>query len=83
MKTLFRKLYCYFLSVLRQFYLREGKKQKLNRFTKMVKRKSNELELKNSNFAVPSGSTVFSFQSTTSCRDMMKIMKLFYKEIKF
>ena len=79
MKTLFRKLYCYFFSILRQFYLREGKKQKLNTFTKMVKRKSNEIGLKNSNFAVPSGSTVLSFQSTTSCRDMMKIMKVAYE----
>ncbi len=79
MKDLFRKLYYYLLSVLRQFYLREGKKQKLNTFTKAVKRKSNEIGLENSNFVVPSGSTVFSFQSTTTCRDMMKIMKVAYE----
>ncbi len=79
MKNLFSKIYCYFLSVLRQLYLREGKKYKLNKFTKAVKRKSREIGLKNSNFAVPSGSTVFSFQSKTTCRDMMRILKVAYE----
>lgn len=79
MKELFRKLYCYFLSALRQLYLREGKRRELNAFTKAVERKSQEIGLENSNFTVPSGSTVFSFQSRTTCRDMMKIMKLAYE----
>ena len=75
MENFFKKICCYFLSILRQLYLREGKKHNLNKFTKAVKRKSKELGLENSKFAVPSGSTVFSFQSKTTCRDMIKIMK--------
>ena len=78
MKKLFKKIYCYILSILRQLYLREGKKLKLNKFTKAVKLKCKKIRLKNSNFTVPSGSTVFSFQSKTTCRDMMEIMKVAY-----
>lgn len=74
MKKLFKRMCCYFLSISRQLYLREGNKKELCVFVKAVKEKCKKLNVENSNFSVPSGSTIFAFQSQTTCRDMMKIM---------
>ena len=79
MKKSLQKIYCYFLSVLRQLYLHEGKKCALRKFSNAVKTKSKKIGLKSSKFTVPSGSTVFAFQNNTTCRDMMKIMKVAYE----
>jgi D-alanyl-D-alanine carboxypeptidase len=78
-KNLFRRIYSYFLSILRQIYLHEGTNRRLRSFTKAVKEKSIKIGLENSNFTVPSGSTIFAFQSSTTCRDMVKIMKVAYE----
>ena len=79
MKRLFKRFCAYILSIIRQIYLKEGKSVRLRRFIKAVRKKSDEIGLENSNFMVPSGSTIFTYQSSTTCRDMVKIMQLAYE----